>query len=66
MTDDYKDIIYLKYHSSTKHRRLTPKERAAQFAPFAALSGYENSIKNEQIKVENKYNSEKLDDVEYT
>ena len=42
--DDYADIIDLPHHTSTKYPRMTPEMRAAQFAPFAALSGYEDVI----------------------
>ena len=41
----YDDIINLKHHISSKHPRLSMEQRAAQFAPFAALTGYGDSIK---------------------
>ncbi len=37
----YEDIINLPHHVSKKHPRLSMEKRAAQFAPFAALKGYE-------------------------
>lgn len=44
--DKYKDIINIIHHEpNTKHPRMTITQRAAQFAPFAALTGYEESIK---------------------
>ena len=43
-TDDYMDIIDLPHHTSPKHPRMAPEMRAAQFAPFAALSGFEDTI----------------------
>lgn len=41
----YDDIINLKHHVSSTHPRMSLNDRAAQFAPFAALTGYEESIK---------------------
>lgn len=44
MTDNYDDIINLPHHVSTKHPQMSIEARAAQFAPFAALSGYDKAI----------------------
>ena len=41
---NYDDIINLKHHISKRHPRLSIEQRAAQFAPFAALNGYEDAI----------------------
>ena len=41
----YDDIINLPHHISVKHPRLSKEQRAAQFAPFAALTGYGDAIK---------------------
>ena len=41
----YDDIINLPHHISKVHRQMTMSERAAQFAPFAALTGYDAAIK---------------------
>ncbi len=43
--DNYDDIINLPHHVSSKHKRLSMEQRAAQFAPFAALTGYEDEVK---------------------
>ena len=43
--NNYDDIINLPHHVSTKHPRLSKEQRAAQFAPFAALTGYGDAIK---------------------
>ena len=40
----YDDIIGLPRPESGKHPRMPVAERAAQFAPFAALTGYEEVI----------------------
>ena len=42
---DYADIINLPHHTSQRHPRMLRLDRAAQFAPFAALSGYNEAIK---------------------
>ena len=53
MMDDYKDIMYLKHPTSTKHPRMSRINRAAQFAPFAALTGHTEAIKEtERLTVE--------------
>ena len=44
MTSDYNDIIYLPHHQSNTRPRMTEHDRAAQFAPFAALTGYGEAI----------------------
>jgi hypothetical protein len=41
---DYEDILLLPHHRSTKRPHMAQLDRAAQFAPFAALSGYEKEI----------------------
>ena len=43
--DSYEDIINLPHHVSTKHPRMSIEARSAQFAPFAALTGYEDAVK---------------------
>lgn len=40
----YEDILYLPHHRSTKRKQMSLHDRAAQFAPFSALSGYEDAI----------------------
>ena len=42
--NEYDDIIYLPHHQSTKHKHMSNYQRAAQFAPFAALTGYDAAI----------------------
>lgn len=44
MTGKYDDIINLPHHESNYRKRMPMRNRAAQFAPFAALSGHEDSI----------------------
>ena len=40
----YDDIIHLPHHQSAERPHMSLHDRAAQFAPFAALSGYEEAI----------------------
>jgi len=42
---DYDDIINLPHHVSTKRPQMSMLDRAAQFSPFAALTGYDAAIK---------------------
>lgn len=41
----YDHIIHLPHHISTTHPRMSEHDRAAQFSPFAALTGYNDAIK---------------------
>lgn len=40
----YDDIINLPHYQSDKRPHMTLHDRAAQFAPFAALKGYEEAV----------------------
>lgn len=40
----YDDIIEMPHHVSRKHPQMSLSDRAAQFSPFAALTGYEDVI----------------------
>ncbi len=41
----YNEIIYLPHHVSKTRPQMPMSDRAAQFAPFAALTGYDAAIK---------------------
>ena len=41
---EYDDIINLPHHVSRKHPQMSIHDRAAQFAPFAALTGHGEAI----------------------
>ncbi len=41
----YEDIINLPHHVSVRHPQMPLADRAAQFAPFAALKGYDTAIR---------------------
>lgn len=45
MNKSYQDIIDLPYQKSTRHPYMARIDRAAQFAPFAALTGHKEAIK---------------------
>lgn len=54
----YDDIINLPHHESKKHPRMSLYARSSQFAPFAALTGYEDAVRetaretNERIEID--------------
>ena len=52
MTDNYEDIINLPHHVSKKHPQMSMYNRAAQFSPFAALTGYEKAIEEARKRQE--------------
>lgn len=58
MTETYDDIINLPHHVSVTRPHMTAIGRAAQFSPFAALTGYDAAIKeiarltNERVELD--------------
>ena len=46
----YDDIIDLPHHVSKRHPQMSMQSRAAQFAPFAALTGFEDEIEEAGIE----------------
>lgn len=44
-TQQYDDIIDLPHHVSATRAHMSLHDRAAQFLPFAALTGYDDAIK---------------------
>ncbi len=42
---NYDDIINLPHHESTKHPKMPASDRAAQFLPFAALTGHDAAVR---------------------
>ena len=63
--DEYDDIINLPHHVSKNHRQMPMEMRAAQFAPFSALTGYDAVINetarltDQQVELED-YDNERL------
>ena len=45
MNEQYEDILYLPHHVSSTRPQMPMSDRAAQFSPFAALTGYDAAIK---------------------
>lgn len=48
---DYDDIINHPHHVSKRHPQMPLENRAAQFAPFAALTGYEEAIRKVEKEI---------------
>lgn len=59
MIDQYNDIIDLPHHQSATRPHMTLHDRAAQFSPFAALTGYDDAVKETARLTDNK---EELDE----
>ncbi len=45
VVNNYDDIINLPHHVSETRPQMSQRDRAAQFSPFAALTGYDSEIK---------------------
>lgn len=61
MKKNYDDIINLEHHVSQKHPQMSLDARAAQFAPFAALTGFDEQLKEaERLTNERKFINEDL------
>ena len=48
MKDSYEDIIGMEHPTSKKHKRMSLIARSAQFSPFAALTGYDDLIRESE------------------
>lgn len=62
MNTDYDDTINLPHHVSKKHPQMPMLARAAQFAPFSALSGYGDEIRKSAKNVEETYEDDGFED----
>ena len=66
-TKKYDDIIGLPHPDSKKHPRMAAIDRAAQFSPFAALTGYEKALEETKEiaidKVANEIETEEWQDI---
>lgn len=60
MNDKYASIINLPHPTSSKHPKMSALDRAAQFAPFAALTGFGDII-NETTRRTDSPNDEQDD-----
>ncbi len=54
----YQDIIDMERPVSKKHKPMNVHDRAAQFASFAALKGYDEAVREKALEVEESYNSD--------
>lgn len=54
----YEDILNLPHHVSETHPPMPTADRAAQFAPFAALTGYKEAIEETERLAEKKIERE--------
>lgn len=45
MNEKYKDMLHLTHPVSATHPRMPLQDRAAQFSPFAALTGYDDALR---------------------
>lgn len=56
--EDYADIINLPHPESKHHPRMDKEKRAAQFAPFAALTGHGSAVNETTMQHEINVNNE--------
>ena len=54
----YADMLDMPVHKSTKHPPMDSLTRAAQFSPFAALTGYEKALEETQELMEERVEKE--------
>lgn len=59
MKTQYEDIINMPHHVSATRPQMSMMDRAAQFSPFAALTGYDGAIKETARLTDEKF---ELDD----
>ena len=68
MNEKYKEIINMPHHVSTNRPPMPRTDRAAQFAPYSALSGYEDAVEetarivNQPIELDES-EKEKINDI---
>ena len=63
VTHAYDDIIDLPHHQSSVHPHMPLADRAAQFSPFAALTGHEAAIRKTAERVEQERDSRETEDI---
>ncbi|MBO4393868.1 MAG: hypothetical protein J5800_05950 [Spirochaetales bacterium] len=61
-SDKYLDIIDMPYRKSDRYPHMPESDRAAQFAPFAALVGFGDLIKEVAKKHEERFDASYKDD----
>lgn len=53
-THRYDDIINMPHHQSAHHPHMSNRDRAAQFSPFAALTGYDEAVRETERLTDSK------------
>ena len=68
MDNKYDDIINLPNHESKTHPHMSVYDRSAQFAPFAALVGYEEAIEDSKVIKDKRIvlGSDKIEEISHT
>ena len=68
MKNKYDDIINLPHHESKTHPHMSIYDRSAQFAPFAALVGYEEAIEDSKTQKEKRIDlgTDKIEEISHT
>ena len=56
--DNYEDIIDLPHHVSLSSTQMSIYDRAAQYSPFAALTGHNEAVKETERKNEERVAAE--------
>lgn len=66
--NNYDDIINLPHYISKNHPRMSIQNRAAQFSPFSALTGYEDAINETRRITEEKriLTNDKIEEINRT
>ena len=66
MKDDYRDLLHLPHHRSQTHAPMPRRDRAAQFAPFAALTGFDAQLREteRQTQAQAKPNEDALQELD--
>ena len=62
MNDNYDDIIHLPHHVSKRHAPMSMLNRAAQFAPFAALTGFDDAIRERRQQTDAQFEESDVED----
>ena len=63
--DDYSDLLDLPRPVSKKHPPMSIEKRAAQFMPFAALTGFESAVQKAGLLFEEEADRGNVEFVEF-
>ena len=65
MDKKYEDMLDMEHHVSSRHPHMSMRERAAQFSPFAALTGYDEAVEDTvRVDIDGKVDTEYMHDEE--